>query len=81
MSIPKTHGLFELASAQGCAVLYCAPCDVTELRIGDFRVNIDPDSMKSLEAIIHQANQKLDEYKTILAHDALMKRMLKTNAH
>ena len=78
MSHVNKHPLIELASSDGCRILYCERCDVTELRIGEFRVNIEPSSMKSLEMIIAQANEKLDQYKTLQTRDDLMHRLMKS---
>ena len=79
MSNVNKHQLIELANSDGCRILYCERCDVTELRIGEFRVNIEPDSMKSLEILISQANDKLDQYKTMQTRDDLMHRLMKTH--
>ncbi len=78
MSNANKHQLIELAGQDGCRILYCERCDVTELRIAEFRVNIEPNSMKSLESMIGQANEKLDQYKTMQTRDELMQRLMKT---
>lgn len=52
-----------LAKNQGCKVIYCEECDVTELEIGAISLRLASESIEQLYAVLKEANDKLIVYK------------------
>ena len=52
-----------LAKNQGCKIIYCEECDVTELEIGAISLRLESESIEHLYAVLKEATSKLAAYK------------------
>ena len=52
-----------LAKNQGCKIIYCEECDVTELEIGAISLRLESESIEQLYTVLKEATSKLEAYK------------------
>ncbi len=57
-----------LAKNQGCKVVYCEECDVTELEIGAISLRVESESLAHLYEVLKEATAKLAIYKNAKIH-------------
>lgn len=52
-----------LAKNQGCKIIYCEECDVTELEVGAISLRVESESLAHLYEVLKEATAKLVVYK------------------
>lgn len=63
MSVENLCHRILLAKNQGCKVVYCEECDVTELEVDSMSLRVESESLVQLFEVLKEAINKLSAYK------------------
>lgn len=62
----------KLAGAEGCNIIYCEDCKVTELVLGAISVRLELNALYNLQSVLALATRKLSVLKSTLKHSDVL---------